>query len=232
MSKTGDDQHPSQSRSAWIRYCLIFFVSAWMFILGVLVGRGTAPVHFDMENIENELTALRNEVIQKDRRILENQTGKGFKIEDLRFPEVLKKQDPGKPENEVTFKISEKQPIGQPEKLPVDNKKKVEPARKKPVVPATGKKTSLKAATQKPRTPEKIARFTIQVASLKDPVSANQMVSGLKKKGYPAYIVKFEMKNKGVWYRVRVGGYPTRTDAGPVVNRLKTDFKNPMILEK
>ena len=31
---------------------LIFFLCAWMFVLGVLVGRGTAPVKFDIAALE------------------------------------------------------------------------------------------------------------------------------------------------------------------------------------
>jgi len=33
---------------------LIFFLCAWMFILGLLVGRGTAPVKFDIAAIEKK----------------------------------------------------------------------------------------------------------------------------------------------------------------------------------
>ena len=38
-------------------FFIIFFLCAWMFILGVLVGRGTAPVKFDVAKIEEKSKA-------------------------------------------------------------------------------------------------------------------------------------------------------------------------------
>ncbi|MGB9437954.1 MAG: hypothetical protein WCB15_08435, partial [Desulfobacterales bacterium] len=35
--------------------CFIFCVCAWMFVIGVLVGRGTAPVSFDIAGIQKKL---------------------------------------------------------------------------------------------------------------------------------------------------------------------------------
>jgi len=50
-------QGPHQQRSAlWIG--LVLLISGWMFFLGVLVGRGTAPALFDYQRIETEITAL------------------------------------------------------------------------------------------------------------------------------------------------------------------------------
>ncbi len=55
------NQHPKndphQQRSVlWIGFVLL--ISGWMFFLGVLVGRGTAPALFDYQQIETEITAL------------------------------------------------------------------------------------------------------------------------------------------------------------------------------
>ncbi|MGD8943588.1 MAG: hypothetical protein PVJ37_10000, partial [Desulfobacterales bacterium] len=36
---------------------LILFVCAWMFVLGVLVGRGTAPLKFDLAALQKKITA-------------------------------------------------------------------------------------------------------------------------------------------------------------------------------
>ncbi|MCX5882113.1 MAG: SPOR domain-containing protein [Deltaproteobacteria bacterium] len=50
-------QDPQQQRSVlWIG--LILLISGWMFFLGVLVGRGTAPALFDYQKIETEIAAL------------------------------------------------------------------------------------------------------------------------------------------------------------------------------
>lgn len=48
---------PSQKRSSlWI--VLIFFISGWVFFLGVIVGRGTAPALFDYKKIDSEIQLL------------------------------------------------------------------------------------------------------------------------------------------------------------------------------
>lgn len=50
-------QDPHQQSSAlWVG--LILLISGWMFFLGVLVGRGTAPALFDYQRIETEIAAL------------------------------------------------------------------------------------------------------------------------------------------------------------------------------
>ena len=61
----------SKRRIAWGRYLLVFFVAAWMFVLGVLVGRGTAPVHFDTQALQEELAALRDAMMKKEREAVE-----------------------------------------------------------------------------------------------------------------------------------------------------------------
>jgi hypothetical protein len=45
---------------------LTLFVCAWMFVLGILVGRETVPVRFDIQKLQNELAALKETVIKKE----------------------------------------------------------------------------------------------------------------------------------------------------------------------
>ena len=84
----------STGRIAWWRYLLVFFVAAWMFVLGVLVGRGTAPVHFDTQALQKELVVLRDAMLKKERESVE----KAIRGEDqkapLEFYEALKKDEP------------------------------------------------------------------------------------------------------------------------------------------
>jgi hypothetical protein len=56
-----------QSRKGLIPWIgLTLFACAWMFILGIFVGRETAPVRFDIEKLQNELTALKEKVVKKE----------------------------------------------------------------------------------------------------------------------------------------------------------------------
>ena len=84
-------QEPHQQRPVlWIG--LVLLISGWMFFLGVLVGRGTAPALFDYQRIETEITALaktftdsRKAQNDKVTDILTTQAG-------LEYPEELKKR--------------------------------------------------------------------------------------------------------------------------------------------
>ena len=82
---------PQQKRSVlWIG--VILFISGWIFFLGVIVGRGTAPALFDYKKIETEITTLaktftdsRKAQNDKETDILTTQAG-------LEYPEELKKK--------------------------------------------------------------------------------------------------------------------------------------------
>ncbi|WP_054700325.1 hypothetical protein [Desulfosarcina cetonica] len=60
---------------AWGRYLLVFFLAAWMFVLGVLVGRGTAPVTFDIRALEKELLLLRKAAMHEEREQMKEALG-------------------------------------------------------------------------------------------------------------------------------------------------------------
>ncbi|NOY68375.1 MAG: SPOR domain-containing protein [Deltaproteobacteria bacterium] len=44
---------------------MIFFASGFMFFIGVLVGRNTAPIHFDKDSLEQQLVHLQRSVLDK-----------------------------------------------------------------------------------------------------------------------------------------------------------------------
>jgi len=186
--------------TTWI--CLIFFASAWMFVLGIFVGRGTAPVKFDIENLQKELTALKEAVIKEGQeRFKIGRDPVNTKME-LGFYEALKETSPSV-QNKV--KPPERKTVS-PEK-----KAKVQPAQKveKPVL--SSKQTQAAAG----------AGFTIQVASLKDMKAAVELSEMLKKKGYQAYTVSAKIPGKGTWHRIRIGHFRTKAEALGALNRLK-----------
>ena len=82
-------------RGAFLGICLIFFISAWMFVLGVLVGRGTAPVHFDIEALQKELIALKESILKQEEEKMKADAALAEKKRELDFYEALKgsKQD-------------------------------------------------------------------------------------------------------------------------------------------
>ncbi|MCK5509495.1 MAG: SPOR domain-containing protein [Desulfobacterales bacterium] len=211
MTNKKDKQKPCfqfipKDTSTWI--FLIIFVSAWMFGLGVLVGRDTVPVKFDIEKLHNELVALKEAVIRKEQ--------KRFKIDsdgirnktDFDFYEALKetRKDNG------NVKISGKQETKHLSKnTALKPKKKIAPDKTKPdEVIQKGKKETNKT-------------ITIQVAAFKNSKDADNIVAKLIKKGYTAYRISSNIPDKGIWHRVRIGYFKDKAEAGSTLNKLKKE---------
>lgn len=99
-------QDPNQQRSSlWIG--LVLLISGWMFFLGVLVGRGTAPALFDYQRIETEIAALAKSFT--DSRKAQNDMTTDILATQARlsYPEELKKKTEV-PET-IQMKVAEKQ---------------------------------------------------------------------------------------------------------------------------
>ncbi|WP_372682162.1 SPOR domain-containing protein [Desulfosarcina sp.] len=219
----------SKRRIAWGRYLLVFFVAAWMFVLGVLVGRGTAPVHFDTQALQEELAALRDAMMKKEREAVE----KAIRGEDekapLEFYEALKKDGldtavqipaPAVPTAEPSFRATV---------LPPHKSRTVTRAKRSKV---PEQPTLDKAPSSPPAAVEATGKLTIQVASLKDGTAAERIVANLKKDGYPAYVSRIVIPGQGVWFRVRVGRYTDREQATADMQRLTRNKKKPILVAR
>ena len=230
---------------------IIFFLSAWMFVLGILVGRGTAPVKFDIAALEKKLDASKESDGSDQRKapapnnpaIVKDKT-------KLEFYEALKenKLDPDVPT--LQNPDAGKDKIEKPAEKTVPQKTIKETAPKA----ASAKSTSQEAGTQKPEStasskvkkPAKkkgedaaVAKtnapgplYTIQAASLKDPKEADRLVQKLKKSGYPAYRAIGKIPGKGIWYRVRIGEYKSKSEAQRVMNKIKKEGLEPILVMK
>jgi cell division septation protein DedD len=55
--------------------------------------------------------------------------------------------------------------------------------------------------------------FIVQVASFKSEQVALREVNKLKSKGYSAFVERAEIPNRGVWYRIKVGGFKSSDEA-------------------
>jgi cell division septation protein DedD len=221
-------------------FCLIFFICAWMFVLGVLVGRGSAPVHFDISALQKELADLRQAVIKKDEKRYRIQQAPDVDKPDLGFYEKLKKKKDGG--EKFTGRLADSGNAPMPEAV-----KPVKSVALPETAPAKAK-TSLKSLTfkgetvqNKPAKPEVVAKaaqkqavgqFIIQVAATKASKEADKMTAALKAMGYQAYRVSASIPDKGTWHRVRVAGFQTRADGEAVLKRLKKDGFGGLLLKK
>jgi cell division septation protein DedD len=197
----------------------IFFLCAWMFVLGVLVGRDKAPVKFDIKKLQ-----ARNS-------------------DSSRQPQTLP-PDEASPD-EVAVK--DKTKLGFYERLPEDQKDvKVPEIKKQPKVEEKSELESGTDAAQKSAASEKKKKngatvtpkqtggpvYTIQAAAVKKPEDADRLVAKLKEKGYPAYRAIGKVPQKGIWFRVRVGKYPSRSEASKTLQKLKKLGLKPIIVKQ
>ena len=195
---------------------LIIFVSAWMFVLGVFVGRNTVPVKFDIEKLQKELVALKEAVIKKEQKLFKiDSDGIGNKT-DFGFYEALKET---KKYNNSDSDISGRQ---ETKDLSQDTALKV----KKNLVSNNAKASKVKKKVKK----ETNKILTIQVASFKDSKDADELVAKLGKKGYPAYRTSSNIPDRGIWHRVRTGYFEDKTEAGSTLNKLKKEKYSPILV--
>ncbi|KMP11965.1 hypothetical protein UZ36_02695 [Candidatus Nitromaritima sp. SCGC AAA799-C22] len=70
--------------------------------------------------------------------------------------------------------------------------------------------------------------FVVQLNSFKQKANADEFVRSVKTRGYTPFV---EAEGKGtVWYKVRVGPYPTRREAGEVARSLRENHGWPAIV--
>ncbi len=188
-----------------------------MFILGVLVGRGTAPIHFDIQELQKELAALKMAYLQKEITRYKINAPETIDKSDLGFHEALKSPERKAP---VPTKPDRKNAASSPKKKssPPDPRH-VKPAAKSDEVPSTAMDESGR-------------RYTIQVASSQKMSDADKMVARLKAKGYPAYLESAQIPGKGTWYRVRIGGFRNRTEADRFLAILKKENVKGIVLKR
>lgn len=63
--------------------------------------------------------------------------------------------------------------------------------------------------------------WTVQLAAYQDRAEADRFAAGLRDKGYAPYIVEVALPNRGLWFRVRMGRFPSRDAA----SRYMEDFR-------
>lgn len=252
MGNPGEISAPPEKRSwkgslGW--FLTLFIVSGSMFFLGLLVGRGVSPVRFDKVEVERDLTRLKNTfAIPSLNKKQETQSAPM----ELEFFDALKK--PGA-EKDLDTKLIVKAPLLPPDMIPAES-----PEAEQSHQPETDKKIPVEEMTsapvkevkpapkveqekpeidtesspkvEKPAKEKKPGIFTIQVASYRQATEADRMVRQLLSRGFPAYRSIGAIAGKGVWYRVRLGSYETRGDAGPMLEALGRENIKGMVLPK
>lgn len=192
--------------------CCFFFVLVWIFVLGILVGRGFLP---------GAVTAISD---------LKDQIRKFQSIVGAENSPDVKSPKKPKPDlkldfyNKLSSKKNEAKKKGRPEKK-VRTSKKESPTQRiadsppqSPQEPKKRKSIVVPKRKLEPLIPK--PRFTVQLASLEDRKKAEEMVWQLKRRGLPAYYYEVTLRGKA-YFRIRCGRFFTRKDAAAYAGRLK-----------
>lgn len=221
--------------TGWI--IAILFLCAWMFVLGVLVGRDTAPVKFDIQQLVHSRDDSNTEAQVKEQS---QPTKDSVAVKDktkLRFYEHL-------PEDQKDTSVPDLKPeqIAKPKKEDQSQSNDSESNQKRQIKKAdTEKAASPKTATKQEDQKKAAAAvtkqstgavYTIQAASVKKAKDADRLVAELKQKGYPAYRTIGKVAQKGIWFRVRIGEYNSKAEARQTLDKLKKLGLKPILVRK
>lgn len=223
--------------AGWL--AVIFLLCAWMFVVGILVGRGTAPVKFDIDNLQAQLADSEKHLDQKQKGQPPGESDVVRDKTDFDFYEALPEDrddtriDKEKSSPAIVEKVA---PSDTPEPPPASGDQAT-PKDKAPeqADPKTGfknKKPAKQPVAAKSKTTPTGKVYTVQVAAVKVAKDADRLVTQLKKKGYPAFRTISKVQDKGIWFRVRVGNYKSRAEASATLEKLKKSGMQPIIVEK
>jgi len=224
----------------FVWFALTFFAMAWMFVLGILVGRGLSPVRFDVPKLKDDLVTLKEKVLPTDDEASEVEKDTISEIPDLEFYKALR-EERADPRSRAMI-MHRKAP---------DSKLQVakSPAKPQAVVTKSGEQpagselqvtAAQEEAAELQNIPKKLAvtkkpkhqgPLTIQVAAFRRAEKAQELVMGLRRKGYDAYKVTADLPDKGTYHRVRVGHYADAEEARLAASKLRQERLETIIVK-
>lgn len=208
-----------------IGFVLLFFL---VFALGVIVGKGLKDTdHVETKVVEESETEIVGgpDGATIDEELL--QTTKAEVKKDIDNEEIakedlneLKKNEPLEP------KIDEKksqEPASKSEKSADKPSETV----KKEIKENKDAKYTAKLDYSVPDFPKTDpgGKFTVQLGSFRSVDNAYSLEKKLNARGYPSFVKKFVVPNKGTWYRVRVGTFNNKEKAKIYAEKIKSKEK-------
>ena len=73
--------------------------------------------------------------------------------------------------------------------------------------------------------------FLVQVYSFHDNSRADKALAVLKAAGYKAFMEVSDLGEKGIWYRVRIGGLETEAQAKAVLEEVRKNYNSGFIVK-
>jgi len=231
---------PVSRKRAYGGLLRLLAVGAWMFFVGVLVGRGTAPIRFDMAQLERELRALKDAAQSRQVEALESYAAAVESTAERDVYETLKRADErlsidpelarrvDAPEAEESESLSPESAAGTETRV-VRRQSGLQPkARPRAASAATAPPSPRPVAAA----PEASGGLTLQGAALQDLQGARELTERLRRQGLEAHLVTATLPGKGVWHRVRVGRFRDRQAAETLLRRLEAQGMQPMVVPR
>ena len=192
----------------------LFFLLGWIFVLGILVGRGFFPGGVKtLTEMKLQIAKLQDMVNKRDSSDLDK-IRKLSKDPKFRFYDELsaKKED-------VARKRLKDQKKGY-DQADLDKRIKALEELVAKRSQSGNQKSKMQAKAEKTVDLSKIRGiYTVQLASLSSEMEAVKIVNRLKDRGYSAYFCKATIKGK-TYYRVRCGAFKTESEARNLKNLL------------
>lgn len=177
------------AKAAFFWGLCLFFLLAWIFVLGIFVGRGFVPNGLQsISQLKAQIAKLQG-LIGHDDSSRSEIPQRSFEDPKLAFYENLSTKKKA---------VTRSQPS--PDRKP-SQKSPIEKGNDKAKKQATQEKTEIPAGS-----------FTLQIASLGVQEKAKALVATLTTKGYPAYFYEVTVKGS-LRYRVRCGSFKTAEKA-------------------
>ena len=216
-------------------FCLCFLV-AWVFILGIFVGRGFLP-KTTIAELKTQFTKLvpHGKPQGPEAPRVENDPKLEFFDTLSSKKEEVKKKAPAeerkRAEAPARSSAEERKKQETTPRPPAEDKKKQEapvkaPPEKKDQTPPSGVKLA-----EKPPGNGGAGQFTVQLAALEDRGKADGLVRSLKEKGFDAYFYEVKVQGK-TYYRIRCGRFKTREEAVTHQKKLSEKAKINGIVSK
>jgi cell division septation protein DedD len=228
-SKKGKYQLELSSMSLvfWV-VCLVF-VMGWIFVLGVLVGRGFLPANAAINDLKAQVTKLQ-EMVARNKRADQKPQAKEDIDSKLGFYDKLesKKEDKKKPFPELPPEPAKSEKPVKPAdttlaEVKADIAKKDASAKKPEAAKQAGPEKKAKETLPEPvKTADPASgpfRYVIQIAALDEKAKAEDMIRKLSGRGVDAYLQETVVKGK-TFYRVRCGKFTTKEEAGDYARNL------------
>ncbi len=197
----------------------LFFVLAWIFVLGILVGRGFLPGAVTaLSDLKNQIGVLQQMVSREKSQDL-GPSKKSDSDPKLAFYDKLSSKKvetpkdtvpPRRPEKSAREKTNAKETHSSQVLSPKREASGAHMAEGRNQVEASKVASPERKESAEPSVPK--GKYTVQLASFDEKNKAEKLIGDLAQRGYQAYSYEANVKGK-TYYRVRCGTFPSRKAA-------------------